>query len=276
MYRLSDEYKAGIRTKPIPEIQRSLPSGVRQDASTAFRTWKDELGTGFRRRSHGLVDRQATKEATARTNENGGMMRKTILVQIIFITAMLAFVTAPREVQIIHDIKSPKVQITATPTATPTTVVAKNATTQPTPKPTKRPTPKPTAKPTPKPTTKPTKTRSGLRVGDRIKGSLTYYCCCPRCCGSHVRQVSKGVYRSTTASGMRVQTGQAPPYPIVSCNWLPLGSKVEVNGTIYTVEDRGGGGLSRVGALDVYLESHAKALKLGRKSATIRIVRIGR
>ena len=206
-------------------------------------------------------------------------MRKTILVQIIFITLMLIFAMAPREVQAIHDIKSPKVQITSTPTATPepTAVVAKNATTQPTPKPTKRPTPKPTAKPTPKPTTKPTKTRSGLRVGDRIKGSLTYYCCCPRCCGSHVRQVSKGVYRSTTASGMRVQTGQAPPYPIVGCNWLPLGSRVEINGTIYTVEDRGGGGLSRVGNLDVYVhQGHKKALRLGKRSVTIRIIRIGR
>ena len=211
-------------------------------------------------------------------------MRKTILVQIIFITLMLIFAMAPREVQAIHDIKSPKVQITSTPTATPepTAVVAKYATTQPTPKPTVKQTTnvQKMHNATPKPTAKPTKTakttRYGLRVGDRIKGSLTYYCCCPRCCGSHVRQVSKGVYRSTTASGMRVQTGQAPPYPIVSCNWLPLGSKVEVNGTIYTVEDRGGGGLSRVGALDVYLESHAKALKLGRKSATIRIVRIGR
>jgi len=202
-------------------------------------------------------------------------MRKTILVQIIFITAMLVFAMAPREVQTIHDIKSPKVQITATPTATPTPkptpVAAKNATTQPTPKPTKRPTPKPT------PTKTAKATRSGLRVGDRIKGSLTYYCCCPRCCGSHVKQVSPGVYRSKTASGMRVQTGQAPPYPIVSCNWLPLGSKVEVNGTIYTVEDRGGGGLSQVGALDVYVyQGHKKALAMGRRSATIKIVRVGR
>lgn len=156
------------------------------------------------------------------------------------------------------------IRLTATPTAKPTITQTVTA------KPTVKPTPKPTKRSTPKPA------RSGIQAGATLRGSLTYYCCCPKCCGKHVKQVKKGVYRSTTASGMRVQTGQAPPYPIVGCNWLPLGSQVEAGGVVYTVEDRGGGGLSRVGALDVYVESHARALKLGRRSATIRIVRIGR
>ena len=76
---------------------------------------------------------------------------------------------------------------------------------------------------------------------------------------------------------MRVQTGQAPPYPIVSCNWLSLGSRVEINGTIYTVEDKGGGGLSKQGNLDVYVyQGHAAAKAKGVRKVTIRIVRIGR
>lgn len=164
------------------------------------------------------------------------------------------------------------IRLTATPTAKPTPT--QTATAKPTPKMTKRSTPTATPKPTKRPTPKPA--RSGLRAGDTLRGSLTYYCCCPKCCGKHVKRISPGVYRSKTASGMKVQTGKAPPYPIASCNWLPLGSQVEAGGVVYTIEDRGGGGLSRVGNLDVYVESHAKALKLGRRGATIKIVRIGR
>ena len=162
--------------------------------------------------------------------------------------------------------------VSVEPTATIATPTATYEAT-PTIKPTAKPTP--TVKPTPKPTPKPA--RSGIQAGATLRGSLTYYCCCPRCCGSHVKQVKKGVYRSTTASGMRVQTGQAPPYPIASCNWLPLGSQVEAGGVVYTIEDRGGGGLSKRGNLDVYVyQGHKKALAMGRKSVTIRIVRVGR
>lgn len=157
------------------------------------------------------------------------------------------------------------IRLTATPTAkpTPTQTVTAKPTVKPTPKPTKRSTPKPA--------------RSGIQAGATLRGSLTYYCCCPKCCGKHVKQVKKGVYRSTTASGMRVQTGQAPSYPVASCNWLPLGSKVEAGGTIYTIEDRGGGGLSKRGNLDVYVyQGHKKALAMGRRRVTLRIVRVGR
>jgi hypothetical protein len=48
-------------------------------------------------------------------------------------------------------------------------------------------------------------------------------------------------------------------------------------GVVYTIEDRGGGGLSRRGNLDVYVyQGHKKALAMGRKIVTLRIVRIGR
>jgi 3D (Asp-Asp-Asp) domain-containing protein len=198
-------------------------------------------------------------------------MKRLIPALVLLIAAVLALpgagdaqeVTA--KVQTTPTQKPAKVQ-TATATPRPTKTVTKTVT---------KATAKPTAKPTPKPTPKPT--RSGIQAGATLRGSLTYYCCCPKCCGKHVKQVKKGVYRSTTASGMRVQTGQAPPYPIASCNWLPLGSQVEAGGVVYTIEDRGGGGLSKRGNLDVYVyQGHKKALAMGRKSVTIRIVRVGR
>lgn len=184
---------------------------------------------------------------------------KRLIPVLVLIAAML----------VAGDATEPTLMVTPTATSTPTA--------KPTPKPTKRPMPKSTPKPTKRPVPKSTAKRSGLRAGDTLRGSLTYYCCCPKCCGKHVKQVKKGVYRSTTASGMRVQTGQAPPYPIASCNWLPLGSQVEAGGVVYTIEDRGGGGLSKRGNLDVYVyQGHKKALKMGRRSVTLRIVRIGR
>ncbi|MFZ5973954.1 MAG: hypothetical protein ACOYU3_00910 [Bacillota bacterium] len=146
------------------------------------------------------------------------------------------------------------------------------------------PTPVRTPAPTPRPvhTTKPgTQTGASakrLTVGSVIKGTLTYYCPCSHCCGSHVKEIGTGVYRSRTASGITVQTGQAPSHPIVSCNWLPLGSRIEVNGVVYTVEDRGGSSLNKVGRLDVYVyRGHAAAKKMGmQKGVSIKILRIGR
>ncbi len=150
-------------------------------------------------------------------------MKRLIPALVLLIAAVLALPGA-------GDAQEVTAKVQTTPTQKPAKVQTATA----------KLTAKPTAKPTPKPTPKPA--RSGIQAGATLRGSLTYYCCCPRCCGSHVKQVKKGVYRSTTASGMRVQTGQAPPYPIASCNWLPLGSQVEAGGVVYTIEDRGGGG----------------------------------
>lgn len=187
------------------------------------------------------------------------MIRLTCILASILTVAILT-VAVTSDVQ---TMARPTQEITVTVTPTITQTVTAKPTVKPTPKPTKRSTPKPA--------------RSGIQAGATLRGSLTYYCCCPRCCGSHVKQVKKGVYRSTTASGMRVQTGQAPPYPIASCNWLPLGSQVEAGGVVYTIEDRGGGGLSKRGNLDVYVyQGHKKALAMGRRSVTLRIVRVGR
>lgn len=107
---------------------------------------------------------------------------------------------------------------------------------------------------------------NGYYVGQTINGKYTHYCACVKCCGK-----SNGI----TSSGKRVQNGMADPY-YVACNWLPLGSVIEVNGETYTVVDHGGGGLSKSGRIDIYTpEGHSAAIRKGTGKCTITIVRLG-
>ncbi len=101
-------------------------------------------------------------------------------------------------------------------------------------------------------------------VGTVINGSYTYYCSCSICCGKNT---------GITASGNKVQNGMENPY-YVACNWLPLGSIIEVDGVTYTVADRGGSGLSKTGRIDIFTPDEA-AKKYGRGSASIKILRLG-
>ena len=65
------------------------------------------------------------------------------------------------------------------------------------------------------------------------------------------------------------------PY-IVACNWLPLGSIIDVDGVQYTVADRGGRGLSAVGRIDVFTpEGHSACIKKGTGSCKITVLRLG-
>lgn len=108
--------------------------------------------------------------------------------------------------------------------------------------------------------------KNGYTLGQKIKGKYTHYCACATCCGK-----SNGI----TASGKKVYTGMPNPY-YVACNWLPLGSVISVNGTNYTVVDRGGSGLSQRGRIDIYTpEGHSAALRGGTGSCEITIVRLG-
>ena len=80
------------------------------------------------------------------------------------------------------------------------------------------------------------------------KYKLTYYCSCSKCCGK-----SNGI----TASGKKAQEGIT-----VASNSLPLGTKISIDGHIYTVQDRGG---MASNVIDIFVSSHQKALNLGVK-----------
>lgn len=108
--------------------------------------------------------------------------------------------------------------------------------------------------------------KNGYSVGQVITGKYTHYCACSICNGN-----SNGV----TASGKRVSNGMSNPY-YVACNWLPLGSVINVDGTNYTVVDRGGSGLSTEGRIDIFTpEGHSACYKYGTGKCTIEIVRLG-
>ncbi len=103
-------------------------------------------------------------------------------------------------------------------------------------------------------------------LGQSISGKYTHYCMCAKCCGK-----SNGI----TASGRRVYTGMPDPY-YIACNWLPMGSVISVNGVNYTVVDRGGGGLSSSGRIDIFTPGgHQAALNAGTGKCTITFVRFG-
>ena len=107
------------------------------------------------------------------------------------------------------------------------------------------------------------RTEWGFTEGDVINGVATHYDVCVTCCGK-----TNGV----TASGITIQNGVEPEKPIVACGWLPFGTIIDVDGVEYVVADRGSG-VKKVGRVDIFVpDGHEAALKLGRKSVTIKIV----
>ena len=146
---------------------------------------------------------------------------------------------------------------TETPLPSPTIIPTPTPTIEPEETPVPTPTQKPAKKKVvskktekPKETTSPTKTNNGFTVKTM---TITYYCSCTKCCGPN----AKGI----TASGKQVQEG------MVAMKGVPFGTKIEINGKQYVVEDRGVG----AGCVDVYVSSHQKALELGRHKAEVKI-----
>ena len=75
---------------------------------------------------------------------------------------------------------------------------------------------------------------------------------------------------SVTADGTHIYTGMDDPH-IVACNWLPLGTVIEIDGIPYTVRDRGGAGLSVYGRIDVFLPDGG-AVQAGVQYKTVRVI----
>ena len=73
----------------------------------------------------------------------------------------------------------------------------------------------------------------------------TGYCRCVQCCGK-----SDGI----TASGTQATAGRT-----VAMGGVPMGTKLMINGTVYTVEDRG----TSYGHVDIFFNTHGEALQFG-------------
>ena len=80
---------------------------------------------------------------------------------------------------------------------------------------------------------------------------LTAYCDCAQCCG---------VAGNATASGVYPTSGHT-----VAMGGVPFGTKLLINGTVYTVEDRG----TPYGHVDIFFDSHSEALNFGLQYADV-------
>lgn len=97
-----------------------------------------------------------------------------------------------------------------------------------------------------------------------LEVEVTHYCACAKCCGSN----SDGI----TASGKRVSRGM-----VAMSSYYPFGTQIMINGTMYTVEDRGGSGIENdIHRVDIFVPDHNEALRLGRYKTTATIYRLGR
>ena len=81
------------------------------------------------------------------------------------------------------------------------------------------------------------------------KFTITGYCNCSQCGG-----------QGMTASGTVPTAGRT-----VAMNGIPFGTKLLINGVVYTVEDRG----VPYGHVDVYYDTHSQALGNGRYYADV-------
>lgn len=85
----------------------------------------------------------------------------------------------------------------------------------------------------------------------------TAYCPCSRCSSS-----------SRTFAGT---TPVANHTISADLSLLPLGTRVMINGNVYTVEDKGSG--IRGNELDIFFNSHAEALQYGRRNVEVFSIR---
>lgn len=97
-----------------------------------------------------------------------------------------------------------------------------------------------------------------------LEVEVTHYCACAKCCGSNASGI--------TASGKVVSRGM-----VAMSSHYPFGTQIMINGTMYTVEDRGGSGIeNNIHRVDIYVPDHNEELRLGRYRTTATIYRLGR
>lgn len=97
-----------------------------------------------------------------------------------------------------------------------------------------------------------------------LEVEVTHYCACAKCCGSNADGI--------TASGKPVARGM-----VAMSSHYPFGTQIMINGTMYTVEDRGGSGIeNNIHRVDIFVPDHQEALRLGRYTTTATIYRLGR
>ena len=86
---------------------------------------------------------------------------------------------------------------------------------------------------------------------------VTAYCACAKCCGKQT---------GITASGARATAN----HTIAAPRTFRFGEHVSINGTTYTVEDRGGA--IQGNRIDIYMDSHSEALAWGSRYLYVEVL----
>ncbi len=116
-------------------------------------------------------------------------------------------------------------------------------------------------------------TEAPLEYKEVIDVKATAYCLCKKCCGKSEDNPNYGV----TRSGLKIIPGTGMKVIAVDPKVIPLGSKVYVEG-LNGASDYGYATAADTGSaikdykIDLYMDSHAEALKWGRKSVRVYIV----
>ena len=86
---------------------------------------------------------------------------------------------------------------------------------------------------------------------------ITAYCPCAKCCGKT---------NGRTASGTRATAGRT----VAASSKFAFGTKLNIGGHVYTVEDRGGA--INGNKIDIFVNSHAEALQWGVRYLNVSVV----
>ena len=98
---------------------------------------------------------------------------------------------------------------------------------------------------------------TGTPTGPTRIFKVTAYCSCAKCCGK---------VTGRTASGTHAVAGQT----VAASGQFAFGTKLNINGQEYTVEDRGGA--IQGNRIDIYMNSHAEAMAWGVKYLPVQVV----
>ena len=103
--------------------------------------------------------------------------------------------------------------------------------------------------------------RTSTEVASVPEGATTYkitaYCPCSKCCGKATGR---------TASGTQATAGRT----VAASSKFAFGTKLNINGHVYTVEDRGGA--INGNKIDIFVNSHSEALQWGVRYLPVSVV----
>ena len=74
-----------------------------------------------------------------------------------------------------------------------------------------------------------------------------------------------------TWTGNVMANGEYPYEGIVASDDLPIGTKVKINGRVYVVKDRFGGGYTH--RIDIYMDSYERAIQFGCKYMYVEVLK---